>query len=128
MYLLISIHAPLAGRDYAKSGGRAVCGISIHAPLAGRDSDPWSCSARTPISIHAPLAGRDTLSPGTALPRADFNPRAPCGARLSQLPQVRSCRKFQSTRPLRGATLRDHTGHLVPAISIHAPLAGRDAS
>ena len=33
----ISIHAPLAGRDYAARAYAAMQGISIHAPLAGRD-------------------------------------------------------------------------------------------
>ena len=101
----ISIHAPLAGRDTAPSplrsaathfNPRAPCGarpgldfevipfgdISIHAPLAGRD--PWTASqgGRTEISIHAPLAGRDAKVARRAL----------------------GVVRFQSTRPLRGAT------------------------
>ena len=59
--------------------------ISIHAPHAGRDrpGDPHPLR-RHDISIHAPHAGRD--SPGRSLVQPlmeDFNPRAPCGARLS---------------------------------------------
>ena len=78
----------------------------------------------------------------------NFNPRAPCGARLSKenipwLPSlfqstrpVRGATKnrvlaftldaFQSTRPVRGATLTPKHGKLSPCISIHAPRAGRD--
>ena len=35
---------------------------------------------------------------------------------------------FQSTRPVRGATLTPKHGKLSPCISIHAPRAGRDAA
>ena len=35
-------------------------------------------------------------------------------------------KKFQSTRPMRGATSTDHGGHEPRHISIHAPHAGRD--
>ena len=35
--LPISIHAPLAGRDYLKIANVPERDISIHAPLAGRD-------------------------------------------------------------------------------------------
>ena len=39
MYIDISIHAPLAGRDGSGQGSTTrEFGISIHAPLAGRDS------------------------------------------------------------------------------------------
>ena len=80
---LISIHAPLAGRDRSSSprrarrinfNPRAPCGarrgagsaagqrraISIHAPRAGRDiARVRVIDARLIISIHAPRAGRD---------------------------------------------------------------------
>ena len=35
----------------------------------------------------------------------DFNPRPPCGGRLSRLRYLAECLKFQSTPPVRGATL-----------------------
>ena len=79
-----------------------------------------------------------------------FNPRAPCGARRFGGNCYRQSQRFQSTRPLRGATdtsrsgsyhnrfqstrpLRGATGMplgVEPSqqISIHAPLAGRDRS
>ena len=103
--LMISIHAPRAGRDFhqptcssfsAYFNPRAPCGarrvtegtisktlaISIHAPRAGRDRGGQKHSKGIAISIHAPRAGRDQAPvPGTAFPK-DFNPRAPCGARL----------------------------------------------
>ena len=80
-----------------------------------------------------------------------FNPRAPCGARLlwiamtvlkSKFQSTRPMRgatiivssqtmdfdKFQSTRPMRGATFRGLANNLLCiVISIHAPHAGRDS-
>ena len=58
--ILISTHAPLAGRDAHRAG-------------AGREE--------VKISTHAPLAGRDIGKGLEMLNDPDFNPRAPCGAR-----------------------------------------------
>ena len=125
---LISIHAPHAGRD---SSGQCAAGtavqfqstrpmrgatcagwngllglvISIHAPHAGRDGASREPAAISAISIHAPHAGRDLFLARVAGAPADFNPRAPCGARR--------------TPPL---LRRSFWG-----ISIHAPHAGRDS-
>ncbi|EFT83501.1 hypothetical protein HMPREF0620_0506 [Parascardovia denticolens DSM 10105 = JCM 12538] len=57
--------------------------ISIHAPLAGSDQDEYKPEYFVDISIHAPLAGSDR--DGGNVHRNVF--------------------KFQSTLPLRGATL-----------------------
>ena len=81
----ISIHAPRAGSD----AGRLficffVCCISIHAPRAG--SDVWASTIRKnkiDISIHAPRAGSDLMK--------------------SWL--LTLTRTFQSTLPVRGATV-----------------------
>ena len=56
------------------------------------------------ISIHAPHAGRDYIAVLVKQLYLDFNPRAPCGARLQDFIQ----------------------GGVVVVISIHAPHAGRD--
>ena len=103
----ISTHAPLAGRDLWQCprsrrpvpyfNPRAPCGarqdtapragatgrISTHAPLAGRDVAGFLKLVMQMISTHAPLAGRDGNVGRSAGDQADFNPRAPCGARLS---------------------------------------------
>ena len=100
---------------------------------------------------HAPRAGRDcTMSLGTSTATRNFNPRAPCGARLKKKLFSPVTVEFQSTRPMRGATtcpcslsLRDrHFNPRAPCgarrptrkdrwekitISIHAPHAGRDS-
>ena len=56
------------------------------------------------ISTHAPLAGRDGSRRDAGIPRRDFNPRAPCGARLYADDVTTAGKIFQPTRPLRGAT------------------------
>ena len=55
-----------------------------------------------------------------------FNPRTPCGVRLGLLAFKRVFAKFQSTHPLRGATLPAAHAGAAFLISIHAPLAGCD--
>ena len=56
------------------------------------------------ISTHAPLAGRDRHARTAIWTAKNFNPRAPCGARLLVIQPRRSLSQFQPTRPLRGAT------------------------
>ena len=124
---LISTHAPLAGRDRvlvslvpitSNFNPRAPCGarhvaavhsrragkISTHAPLAGRDPRLASLMQDGHISTHAPLAGRDLCNTLHRSNLTNFNPRAPCGARLVLKVVVGLKLKFQPTRPLRGAT------------------------
>ena len=55
-----------------------------------------------------------------------FNPRAPCGARREQLGLIVGRLEFQSTRPMRGATVKSVAAGLPNIVSIHAPHAGRD--
>ena len=150
VWMCISIHAPLAGRDThrrspAAGDGhfnpRAPCGarryvqrvrvklglISIHAPLAGRDVR-GGCSLNWEfISIHAPLAGRDKERFITAGP-PEFQSTRPLRGATNPNTQDSTRIEFQSTRPLRGATSLSALCPPPPGISIHAPLAGRDAS
>ena len=79
------------------------------------------------ISIHPPLAGRDLKDRADSEEAYDFNPPAPCGAGLQTYIDDKTEGEFQSTRPLRGGT--PETGAPPPptGISIHPPLAGRDA-
>ena len=102
----ISIHAPRAGRDHNRRRARgAVAVISIHAPRVGRDlCAVLRCVAAAVISIHAPRVGRDRCwSARTSRPR-HFNPRAPCGARQLKRDLIHVAKRFQSTRPVWGAT------------------------
>ena len=123
----ISIHAPRAGSDSLYPSAPAANEISIHAPRAGSDLPAAMQHSRRAISIHAPRAGSDPA-------------------------QLRHCAvlcRFQSTLPVRGATVcpeaREHVAsdfnprspcgerreavkgeRLVCIISIHAPRAGSD--
>ncbi|MEG3024385.1 MAG: hypothetical protein RR888_09980, partial [Akkermansia sp.] len=55
-----------------------------------------------------------------------FNPRAPWGARpFDEVFRFKPV-KFQSTRPVGGATLIDLETGLSQTVSIHAPRGGRD--
>ena len=126
--VMISIHAPLAGRDpdwqqrqlrQDYFNPRAPCGARRFKASYAEISDAFQSTrplrgatgvfvlsiSGVGISIHAPLAGRDSPGAGCTKPTSDFNPRAPCGARHLQTAGV----------PIN------------VAISIHAPLAGRDA-
>ena len=73
----------------------------------------------------APCGARLRHSNGRFTP-VYFNPRAPCGARLPKQGRSAKCLRFQSTRPVRGATGSCRSGHTGRGISIHAPRAGRD--
>ena len=190
----ISIHAPRVGRD-AQNGNcpsckqyfnpRAPCGarhvfleqwpeakiISIHAPRVGRDLQRLFSNWRVLFQSTRPVWGATfPLSEPSALgadfnPRApcgarrvhrrvrfqhcNFNPRAPCGARLCHGTGRVKAPKFQSTRPVWGATnpslrqlaQRTYFNPRAPCgarrstktsdggttyISIHAPRVGRD--
>ena len=170
--ILISTHAPLAGRDPGEHDGSPDQKISTHAPLAGRDVNSSSLATRTngfqptrplrgatsittrrknqeEISTHAPLAGRDEKYI-ELLGHIHISTHAPLAGRDEEAAQMaRTRKKFQPTRPLRGATTccsacpdappnfnpRAPCGARHPLrtykyrdrqISTHAPLAGRD--
>ena len=126
MQELISIHAPRAGRDHCKGSRRKRQSISIHAPRAGRDGKNLSCQFCGNISIHAPRAGRDRRScrpPGR--PTGFQSTRPVRGATLHHAAPP-SDPLFQSTRPVRGATSNSPHLKTPKTISIHAPRAGRD--
>ena len=65
-----------------------------------------SSTANLVISIHAPRVGRDGVNSSAVTCATYFNPRAPCGARPDQTCSSRHHVRFQSTRPVWGATLR----------------------
>ena len=145
----ISIHAPLAGCDPPSAFEVVEVRISIHAPLAGcDDADDGYFSDTVEISIHAPLAGCDGHLRPVRASVDHFNPRTPCGVRPRRTSTPCGVSRFQSTHPLRGATLDDSHYNSTSAfqsthplrgatyayyangnskvISIHAPLAGCD--
>ena len=80
--------------------------ISIHAPHTGRDSMTMTDFALFKISIHAPHTGRDFAAGRLFLGLADISIPAPHTGRDS-CPQDHPPPSpgFQSTRPIRGATI-----------------------
>ena len=101
------------------------------------------------ISIHAPRVGSNLLIYSKSAMMLDFNPRSPCGERLTQRvlvvtslpfqstlpvwgatsadsPTVFGTR-FQSTLPVWGATSRRRKRPQICHISIHAPRVGSDS-
>ena len=132
------------------SNGTAICWrFQSTRPSRGATRHILSVRGCPNISIHAPLAGRDHFLSRPSATTGDFNPRAPRGARppvlenLVPIIQFQSTRPsrgatsrhcspvirlvFQSTRPSRGATIGRVESVRLRPISIHAPLAGRDA-
>ena len=105
-FIFISIHAPRAGSD----------SISISFCVARRHFNPRSpCGERLipsrrfwrrrAISIHAPRAGSDQTALTNWARMIHFNPRSPCGERPDCVPRHLDRVRFQSTLPVRGATL-----------------------
>ena len=145
----ISIHAPRVGRDSSTRRSRrrashfnprAPCGVRpalIFFQMPTSNFNPRTpcgvrpCAAacrrrrgpdfnpRTPCGVRRWIR---LLLPGTT----NFNPRAPCGARLCVRHAGDPARRFQSTRPVWGATSPNPETLAKIAISIHAPRVGRD--
>ena len=77
--------------------------VSIHAPRAGRDCQGVRCSLRHAVSIHAPRAGRDAI-PEWVYKLINVSIHAPRAGRDPDAVSTDGVSGFQSTRPVRGAT------------------------
>ena len=124
----VSIHAPRTGRDrcpapwicpsYAFQSTRPVRGATgtvsspslsglrfqSTRPVRGATEDCMLAEAEQYVSIHAPRTGRDRTPPRQHL-TISVSIHAPRTGRDSQLQEIVSAyAKFQSTRPVRGAT------------------------
>ena len=115
-----------AGRDDLEREALHDDRISIRAPRAGCDFLRLQDIARALISIHAPRVGRDPCAQCSKHRTHHFNPRAPCGARQFLYDDNVPTDRFQSTRPVWGATPRKAARAPDGQISIHAPRVGRD--
>ena len=96
---------PVWGATHAQQKTSQSQNISIHAPRVGSDVRRCWCCEVSCISIHAPRVGSDALKITPEIGWMNFNPRSPCGERLSD-----DC--HQNCRLI---------------ISIHAPRVGSDA-
>ena len=79
----------------------------------------------TNFNPHSPCGERRN-SLASALVQCHFNPHSPCGERPAWADAPEAGVVFQSTLPMRGATLRDGKGAAGLLISIHTPHAGSD--
>ena len=116
-------------------------------PLRGATDWWWLSTAFSTFQSTRPLRGATLLVVGLTPRRRHFNPRAPCGARPARGPSRRGCRSisihaplagrdrgsspamdgplvFQSTRPLRGATLSPFGDGLSSGFQSTRPLRG----
>ena len=141
--------APCGARRQPDRGQGLRYRISIHAPRAGRDGGNGGVfQPQIQFQSTRPVRGATWRRSRRSHRAPDFNPRAPCGARQHVADSIKPGKVFQSTRPVRGAT-QERSGYLsirrfqstrpvrgatgarrvlrrAPAISIHAPRAGRD--
>ena len=95
-------------------------------PVRGATHASVMISGSMRISIHAPRAGSDEVISGKTPLGYHFNPRSPCGERQFQYYFAEIMRQFQSTLPVRGATVAMAVAMREACISIHAPRAGSD--
>ena len=145
----ISIHAPRVGRDgicgFAESSvhnfnPRAPCGARpeerqiIHTSASFQSTRPvWGATIFvklsihfSKISIHAPRVGRDAALAKNNPHAWNFNPRAPCGARLCVLHDLPAADVISIHAPRVGRDTVDAAPIVWCKISIHAPRVGRD--
>ena len=100
--------------------------ISIHTPLAGSDCPRrFYCPRCRYFNPHSPCGERLCLLLRRLSPHY-FNPHSPCGERLNFSYAKWTPNTFQSTLPLRGATISALGQSPHVQISIHTPLAGSD--
>ena len=97
--------APCGARHFADATLITILMFQSTRPMRGATPiNPFPKSLYN-VSIHAPHSGRDASSPTPCGSFSGFNPRAPCGARLSYAEKISPAYGwFQSTRPMRGAT------------------------
>ena len=105
----------------------AVCKFQSTRPVRGATAEhgyAWQRQKR--FNPRAPYGARRVRRVPAGDGGLRFNPRAPYGARLATPTTGWSPRRFQSTRPVRGATRAARPGQPVGGVSIHAPRTGRD--
>ena len=128
LYYEISIHTPHAGSDFHfpfhVSGNSC---ISIHTPHAGSDQFIGICFLCLFISIHTPHAGSDLMALSKNGCLLLFQSTLPMrGATVFFEFLSRLISLFQSTLPMRGATVSLMILSMYIFISIHTPHAGSD--
>ncbi|QTA93762.1 Uncharacterized protein dnm_098700 [Desulfonema magnum] len=123
----VSIHAPRAGSDPTQTAERqATRSFNPRPPCGERQHKNDQKTTRKSFNPRPPCGERPFSS--FRLSDDSFNPRPPCGERLGFVFTCRMLARFQSTPPVRGATLICRNPSLPKSVSIHAPRAGSDNS
>ena len=145
----ISTHTPREGRDAESFNySQPILGFQLTRPARGATKSSAICNTPTKfqltrpargatlsptrrqnnvkISTHTPREGRDALRANTSQPENNFNSHAPRGARLLRVQQPKRKKRFQLTRPARGATRPSCAVVIILYISTHTPREGRD--
>ena len=104
--MYISIHAPHAGSDKKQNGNTpSASRFQSTLPMRGATFMHGSSDMKdTHFNPRSPCGERQGLWECFHLSRY-FNPRSPCGERHFCSSIIRSISEFQSTLPMRGATL-----------------------
>ncbi len=95
---------PAWGRGHRHRGLPALSPhFNSHAPRGGAAAILIFSLFAIPISTHTPRAGRGFFAALALILAKNFNSHAPCGARRPSSRQPGHTKKFQLTRPVRGA-------------------------
>ena len=117
---------PMRGTTSSRTQCHLISGFQSTCPMRGTtrtERDRYCCDG---ISIHVPHAGHDFAGARLPVPYSYFNPRAPCGARLTGSRDSQSCHYFNPRAPC-GARHFVNVGSVLEIIiSIHVPHAGHD--
>ena len=120
-------HSPCGERRYDTDITCNGSYFNPHSPCGERRAPLTIRSKTIYFNPHSPCGERLKSGIGHDGSFHNFNPHSPCGERppFSTICATESV--FQSTLPLRGATIHDNTSGFSARISIHTPLAGSDA-
>ncbi len=106
LFVLISIHAAREGGDGSHKCRVAVCVISIHAAREGGDPRARTVVATSSISIHAAREGGDLANIGNSHALYISIHAAREGGDASCPIWLHGEKEFQSTPPVKAATIR----------------------
>ena len=118
-------HSPCGERPSPPAPSTRRANFNPHSPCGERPCWNIRPNAGSYFNPHSPCGERHTRT-GFRRPCRYFNPHSPCGERRYGKAVEQTVWEFQSTLPLRGATVRQGRGADRVGISIHTPLAGSD--
>ncbi len=112
---------PVRGATQTQNLGKTTVSISIHAPRERCDNYNWETEWAVDISIHAPRERCDSGSLMICMAAGLFQSTHPVRGATVKSAKFYTFRIFQSTHPVRGATGFPAQLQQLLCISIHAP-------